>query len=307
MCAFFHLALKFVISHVVYYSTNYLFAGYAVTMIDLHTHSTCSDGTLTPGELARAAAHAGLTWWGITDHDTTEGWDEAYASASAQGIGCVRGAEFTTRFDDVDVHLLGYLFDDTSHALAAHFSSQHTARENRAREITRRLSADFPITWEQVNVCRSEGAPIGRPHIADALVAAGIVENRSAAFDDLLSTKSPYYVPQQAPSTTDVVRWINDAGGKAVLAHPLATKRGKSLTWENIETILRAGVFGVEVWHRENPPSRRGKLEALAGSLGKACFGSSDYHGSGKPNQLGEFTTCEQVFHSLIEGTFLEV
>ncbi|MDP9801483.1 putative metal-dependent phosphoesterase TrpH [Arcanobacterium wilhelmae] len=276
-------------------------------MIDLHTHSTCSDGTLSPAVLAGQAARAGLTAWGITDHDTAAGWDEARAAASAEGIACVRGTEFTTRHAGVIVHLLGYLFNPQSAPIAGHFSAQLTAREDRAREITARLSTDFPITWADVEAQLAPGAPVGRPHIADALVAAGVVASRSDAFADLLSTKSPYYVPQHAPTTTDVVAWINDAGGKAVLAHPLATQRGKRLGWEAIEEILVCGAFGVEVWHRENPPAERGELEALAGRLGKACFGSSDYHGSGKPNQLGEFTTSPVVLQALAEGTYLEV
>lgn len=275
--------------------------------IDLHTHSSCSDGTQSPAELMRAARDAALDVVGLVDHDTVSGWDEAAQAARDLGISLVRGMEVTARYAGRSVHILGYLFNPDDDGIQTHMATLQSARQERARLITERLSADFPITYGDV-LAQAQGAEsVGRPHIADALVAAGVIAERGEAFDSLLHTSSPYYVPQHTILARDAVRMINRAGGKAVWAHPYAAKRGALPPLEAFDELQDAGLFGVEVDHRDNPEQTRPALTAIVEERGFARFGSSDYHGTGKPNTLGENLTSPEVFTALTKGTFLEV
>lgn len=287
-------------------------------VIDLHTHSNASDGTDDPAAMPRLARAAGVDILGLTDHDTVAGWAAAGGAAPAAGVTLVRGMEFTTHFpvdprrhpagkSRVSVHLLGYLFNPAHPAIVTHIASMSHAREERAREIVDRLARDFPITWKIVQAHREPDAPIGRPHIADALVSVGVAANRSAVFRDILSSDSPYYVPMRSPHTTDAVRWIVAAGGKAVLAHPKALARGNFLDDAAIREIAAAGLFGIEVNHRDNPPELRPALADLARELDLAQFGASDYHGDGKPNRMGENYTSRAVYEQLRADNYLPV
>ncbi|MCI5826349.1 MAG: PHP domain-containing protein [Arcanobacterium sp.] len=284
--------------------------------IDLHTHSSASDGTDAPEQLPQLAHVAGLDVVALTDHDTVAGWELAARAAPAAGVALVRGIEITTHClvdpaehpagkNQVSVHILGYLFDPSHPLIASHIARMASARDDRAREIVARLAVDYPINWETVQNFRDPAAPIGRPHIADALVAAGIVADRSAAFRTILSTNSPYYVPNHSPLAADAVQWIVQAGGKAVLAHPKARARGNYLPDAAFGPLRDAGLFGVEVNHRDNPPAERAALARLAAALGLREFGSSDYHGTGKPNRLGENVTHPEVYEELLAGTFM--
>lgn len=278
-------------------------------MIDLHTHSSCSDGTQTPTELMASAREAGLSCVGLTDHDTVAGWEEAARAVSDTGVSLVRGMEVTSHYNDagacVSVHMLAYLFDPTAPALAAHRERLQASRADRARQIVERLSQDFPLSWD--DVVAGEGAVVGRPHIADALIAAGVVSSREEAFADLLHPRGKYYVPNYSPDVFDVISWINDAGGRAVFAHPMAAKRGKTVPLAALDAMAEAGLFGVEVNHRDNPPHLREALASRARVLELFQFGSSDYHGAGKPNRLGENTTDSDTLAALEQGAFLEV
>ena len=278
-------------------------------MIDLHTHSAISDGTQTPTELMASAREAGLICVGLTDHDTVAGWEEAARAVSDTGVSLVRGMEVTSHYNDagarVSVHMLAYLFDPTAPALAAHRERLLASRADRARQIVERLSEDFPLSWD--DVVAGEGAVVGRPHIADALIAAGVVSSREEAFADLLHPRGKYYVPNYSPDVFDVISWINDAGGRAVFAHPMAAKRGKTVPLSALDTMAEAGLFGVEVNHRDNPPHLREALASRARALELFQFGSSDYHGAGKPNRLGENTTDSDTLAALEQGAFLEV
>ena len=267
--------------------------------IDLHTHSRYSDGTQSPGELVAEAAQSGIAVLGLTDHDTTAGWDEAVAAARSAGIGLVRGMEISCRYEGISVHLLSYLHDPDAAELTATVTDARRARLVRTRTMVERLAEDYPVTWEGVLAHAGEEATIGRPHIADALVAAGVVEDRSAAFAGLLTTHSKYYVSLPTISPIEAIRMVREAGGVSVFAHPRASMRGRTVPDAGVRAMIEAGLDGLEVDHRDNPPSARVKLRELAEDHDLLITGSSDYHGTGKPNRLAEHTTDPAMLERL--------
>ena len=275
--------------------------------IDPHAHSTASDGTTPPGALMHEAASAGVTTLGLTDHDTVAGWNAAAAEIATTGVALIRGMEVSAAYRGISLHMLAYLFDPGSHELTQHMEKVRGSRVDRARKIVRRLAADTPITWEIVKEQTPEGATIGRPHIADALVVVGAVSHRSEAFDYYLNARGPYYVPYYAPEAVEAIAWIRAAGGQAVLAHPMAAARGRVIPLEAYDELAAAGLFGLEIDHRDNPPEAIPQLEAIAKRLNLARFGSSDYHGTGKVNRLGENTTRSEVIHALEDCCRLEI
>ena len=169
------------------------------------------------------------------------------------------------------------------------------------------LSADYPITGEDVAAFAPEGGPVGRPHIADALVAAGAFPDRSAAFVKALHPSGPYYVCHWAPDPVEAVRCVREAGGVPVLAHPRARKRQHLLPEAVIADMAAAGLFGIERDHRDHAPEDRADVDRMAREMGLAMFGSSDYHGTGKPNRIGENTTDPQVIAEVIAQGAIEV
>lgn len=263
--------------------------------IDLHTHSSASDGTEPPGGVVASAAAAGLDVVALTDHDTTSGWAAAADAARTHGVALVRGTEVSALSRGVSVHLLSYLQDPAAPALADLVAQTREARLHRGRAIVERLSRDLPVTWDDVLAQQAPGTVVGRPHIADALVAAGLVADRSAAFADLLSARGRYYVPYYAPEAVEAVEAIRAAGGVPVFAHPGADGRGRIVPDAVIAELAEAGLAGLEVDHRDHGPEQRARLRALADRLGLLVTGSSDYHGTGKPNLLGEHTTAPEV------------
>lgn len=263
--------------------------------IDLHTHSSVSDGTETPGELVASAAAAGLDVVALTDHDTTAGWAEASDAARRLGVALVPGTEVSALSRGVSVHLLSYLQDPAAPALAGLVAQTRDARLHRGRAIVERLSQDLPITWDDVLAQQQPGTVVGRPHIADALVALGVVPDRTAAFADLLSARGRYYVPYYAPEAAEAVEAVLASGGVPVFAHPGADGRGRVVPDSAIEELAEAGLAGLEVDHRDHTPEQRARLAALADRLGLLVTGSSDYHGTGKDNVLGENTTAPEV------------
>ena len=271
-----------------------------VKRIDPHTHSAYSDGTDTPAQLLAIAAEAGLDAIALTDHDTTTGWDEAVSAVPDTGVTLIRGAEMSCSASGITVHLLAYLFDPASPGLVDNFRRTREDRETRALRMVENLSADYPITWEDVLAFAPEGGPVGRPHIADALVAAGAFPDRSAAFVNALHPSGPYYVHHWAPDPVEAVRCVREAGGVPVLAHPRARKRQRLLPEETIAQMAQAGLFGIERDHRDHAPEDRADVDRIARELGLAEFGSSDYHGTGKPNRIGENTTDPDVIAELI-------
>ena len=275
--------------------------------IDLHAHSVASDGTDTPAEVIAAAAAAGLDVVGLCDHDTTAGWAEAAAAVPRHGVALVRGVEVSTTAEHMSVHVLSYLHDPEHPELAAELNRTRASRVDRAREMVDRIGRAVDLDWQDVLAQAEPDATVGRPHIADALVARGHVPDRSAAFTTLLAADSPYYVPHYAPGASRAVRLIRAAGGVPVLAHPGALLRGRVVSDETVAELVDAGLVGLEVDHRDNPPRQRERLTELARRHGLLVTGSSDYHGSGKPNLLGEHLTDPAVLDRIIELGALEV
>jgi predicted metal-dependent phosphoesterase TrpH len=269
--------------------------------VDLHTHSSVSDGTETPAELVRSAAAAGLGTVAITDHDSTAGWLDAAATSSEVGVTVIPGMELSTRIEFASVHMLGYLFDPADEALTAETRRIRSGRLKRAEDMVRRISEDYDISWADVMDQATEGATVGRPHIADALVARGFAPDRSAAFAGILHWRRGYYMPHYAPEPLTGVRLIRGAGGVPVLAHPGTAGRGRVIPEERLARLVDAGLFGLEIDHRENTPDGKERLLELAAKFGLAITGSSDYHGDGKPNRLGENTTAPEVLDRIIE------
>jgi predicted metal-dependent phosphoesterase TrpH len=264
-------------------------------LIDLHAHSTASDGTDAPAGVVAAAARAGLDVVALTDHDTTAGWAEATDEALRTGVTLVPGSEISARWQGISVHLLSYLQDPAHPALIAEIERTRAARLSRARTMVDLLAADYDLTWDDVMAHTGADATVGRPHIADALVTAGVVPDRSAAFTTMLVPSSRYYVPHYAPDARDAVVAIRASGGVPVFAHPGADQRGRTVPDAAIAQLAEAGLAGLEVHHRDHSPAQVARLSALADRLGLLVTGSSDYHGDGKPNRLGEHTTDPDV------------
>jgi predicted metal-dependent phosphoesterase TrpH len=261
-------------------------------LIDLHTHSTASDGTDSPAELVVAARTAGLDVVALTDHDTTVGWAAA-ATALPPGLTLVRGLELSCRWNPPDgsrsteLHLLGYLVDPAHPELAATLNRLRTSRLDRARRMTERMAAaGVPVHWERVSQLAA-GASAGRPHIARALVEAGIVDSVDEAFGTLLSSRSPYHEPKEDLDALVGVRLVLAAGGVPVFAHPLARMRGRVVGEDAVRAMADAGLAGLEVDHPDHTEADRERLRALAAELGLLVTGSSDYHGSNKRVRVG--------------------
>jgi predicted metal-dependent phosphoesterase TrpH len=269
-------------------------------LIDLHTHSSVSDGTETPTELVHAAVAAGLATVAITDHDSTAGWAEAEAASSDTGLTVVPGMELSTNHGPASVHMLAYLFDPLDAAVIRETARIRDGRLHRAERIVDRIAEDYPLTWDDVLEQSVDGGTIGRPHIADALVARGHVSDRSAAFASILHWRGGYYEKYYAPSPLDGVELIVAAGGAPVLAHPGTRGREWVIDEENLSKLKDAGLFGLEIHHRDNTPSGKERLFELAARFDLAVTGSSDYHGEGKPNRLGENSTSPEVLELLL-------
>ncbi|TFC91042.1 MULTISPECIES: PHP domain-containing protein [Cryobacterium] len=269
--------------------------------IDLHTHSSVSDGTETPSQLVRAAVAAGLGTVALTDHDSTAGWAEASAAARAAGITLIPGMEFSTRVGYASVHLLAYLFDPSNAGIVAETARVRQARLVRAEQMVERIGVDYALTWDDVLAQTTPDATVGRPHIADALVARGLALTRSEAFAGILHWEAGYYQPHYAPDPLRAITLVRAAGGVPVIAHPATRGVDDVIAEAQLAKLTDAGLFGLELEHRENRPEAKARLYALAEKYGLFVTGSSDYHGEGKPNRLGENTTDPEVLDRIIE------
>ena len=269
-------------------------------MIDLHTHSAISDGTDTPGELINKALAHGLDVVALTDHDTIAGWDEALRYIRPN-LDLVLGSEISCQTEDgISVHMLGLLFDPEYLPLQEVMAQTRDNRHGRMEKIIRRLNDNgYQIEMADVLAQLSDGATLGRPHLADALIAKGFVKSREEAFTELLHNNSRFYVSHYSPTPEAVIRLIKEAGGVAVIAHPLASLRGRTIQPAVIESLVSAGLDGIEVHHRDQNLDERELLSNLARDFDLVVTGSSDYHGSGKLNLLAESTTDPEQWEAL--------
>ena len=269
-------------------------------MIDLHTHTNFSDGTDSPTQLINKALAAGISVLGLTDHDSISGWQEAI-TALRPGISLVPGSEISCQTSDgISVHILGLLFDSENLEL---MGTMQATRENRhgrmAKIITRLNEAGIDISMQDVLDQLAEGATLGRPHLADALVKKGVVASRDEAFTQMLHNKSKYYVSHYSPLPEVAIKMIKAAGGVSVIAHPMASHRGRTISLETFGSLIDAGLDGVEVDHRDHSPDEKTQLIELAKRNNLVMTGASDYHGNGKLNQLGEYVTMPEQWERL--------
>jgi predicted metal-dependent phosphoesterase TrpH len=253
-------------------------------LADLHAHTNCSDGILSPAELVAQASAAGLAMIAVTDHDTTDGVEEALAAGAAADIEVVPGIEISTRTGNREVHLLGLFIDPSAAVLAEVSRSQRSARDERADVMVARAAAlGLDIDLDRVHAAAA-GAPVGRPHMAQVLVDTGAVAATQDAFDRYFGIGKSCFVPKRMLATTEAIAAVHAAGGAAVVAHPGSSRVGEKMLGE----LAAAGLDGVEVVHPRHAKKRRHLLRGLCGRLGLLPSGGSDYHGPGRgDSQLG--------------------
>lgn len=272
-------------------------------LIDLHCHSTASDGTDTPAGLVATGAAAGLDVMAITDHDNTGGWVEA-AAALPVGLSLVRGAEISCEVPTEDgseltVHLLALLFDPEHPQLVAELDRVRCDRGRRLRVMAERMAAaGLPIDPEALLATAGDAA--GRPHLGRALVRAGYVATMDEAFAGVLSRDGGFYEDKQGIALPDAVPLVAAAGGVSVLAHCRASSRGAILTDTQIGELAAAGMDGLEVDHMDHSAADRAHLRGLAAELGLVPTGSSDYHGTNKTVRLPADTTAPGSYTELV-------
>jgi predicted metal-dependent phosphoesterase TrpH len=265
---------------------------------DLHSHSTASDGTDAPAEVMRRARAAGLDAIALTDHDTVAGHDAARA-ALPPGLTLVPGMELSCRLDGHSAHLLGYLFDPADPELSAETAKIRESRLHRAEAMAARLAElGAPVTWEQVQAIAGDGV-VGRPHLARAMVEAGVIESPEQAFGpDWIGTGGRAHVPRYALDPARAIALIRAAGGVTVLAHPRA--RGWMVPDEAIADLAAAGLAGIEVWHPDQDRDQRMLLQALARRLSLVASGGSDDHGELTGHRLGSDTIAPDAYERLL-------
>ncbi|WP_243074582.1 PHP domain-containing protein [Microbacterium sp. SS28] len=267
---------------------------------DLHLHSVHSDGTESAADVMAAAHVRGLRTVALTDHDTTSGWTEAAEAATSLGMTLLPGMEFSAHGEGRSVHLLAYLFDPDDRGLRTEMERIREDRVGRAERIVRRIGRDYALEWEDVVEQTGDGATVGRPHIADALVARGIVATRGAAFDTILHPRAGYYEGHYAPDIAKAVSLVAAAGGVPIVAHPTTAGRARMMPVPLLERLISLGLAGFELEHRENTAEGKRVLYRLAERHDLIVTGSSDYHGLGKPNIPGENTTSDDMVARII-------
>ncbi len=270
--------------------------------IDLHTHSSASDGTDTPGELVREAARAGLDVVALTDHDAMSGWAEAQQAADEVGITLVPGLEISTTFHHRGVHLLGYLPDPAHPPFVAELDRILEGRTARTPAIVTALRA-HGVDISEEDVRRESGGSVaaGRPHVADALVRLGVVRDRTEAFATLLSPGQPGYVNRYASALETMIPLVAGAGGVTVLAHPWGRGSRSVLSADALASLKDLGLAGIEVDHQDHSGADRAALRDIARDLDLVVTGSSDHHGLGKvDHDLGVNTTDPEQYERLV-------
>lgn len=272
--------------------------------IDLHSHSDRSDGTDGPAELVERARDRGVDVLAITDHDTTEGWDEAADAAQRSGVVLVRGIEISARHRGDSVHLLAYLPDPQHPPLVEELERVLDGRNGRLPAVLDKLHGlGIEVEADDVRRLAGEAAALGRPHVADALVEAGVVRDRDEAFARFLGPGGPAYVDRYAADLTRMIRVVADAGGVSVVAHPWARRYAHGgLDEPGLAALREEGLAGIEVDHQDHSPEVRDRLRGIAGDLGLLVTGSSDYHGAGKhDHELACNTTAPDQLDRLLD------
>jgi len=267
---------------------------------DLHSHSTASDGTCPPADVMRRARSAGLDVIALTDHDTVAGLEEA-RRALPPGLTLLPGMELSCRLDGHSVHLLGYLFDSGQQELAAECARIRESRLHRAQAMVERLAElGVPVTWDQVSALAGGGV-VGRPHIARAMVQAGVIDAPEQAFGpDWIGPGGRAHVTRYALDPVRAIALIRAAGGVTVLAHPRAGTRGWMIPDDVIAALATAGLHGIEVWHPDQDQSARQELQALAATLGLVASGGSDDHGELTGYRIGSDTIAAEAYERLV-------
>lgn len=271
--------------------------------IDLHTHSTASDGLLSPEDVVLRAADRGVAVVALTDHDTTAGIARAAAALPA-GLTLLPGAEISCEVDvgdhRISLHVLAYLFDRAEPRFAAARARIRESRANRARRMVDRIVADgHPVTWNQVTELAR--GTVGRPHVAAALVKAGLLPDVAGAFTpEWIGTGGRYWVGKDEPDVWETLRLIRTAGGVSVFAHPFASSRGAIVPAYTVAEMAAAGLTGIEIDHPDHPPETRRRLRGLAAELGLVPTGSSDFHGASKPQDIGAESTSWDAYEALV-------
>jgi 3',5'-nucleoside bisphosphate phosphatase len=275
-------------------------ASLASVRADLHSHSSVSDGTEPPAVVIRRAADVGLDIIGLTDHDTVAGHREAAAALPA-GLTLLSGAELSCRLEGHSVHVLAYLFDTGNDELAGEMAEIRESRLYRARAMVDRLAKlGVPVTWEQVSEIAGGGV-VGRPHIARAMIAAGVVSSIEEAFrPEWIGASGRAYVSRYALDPVKAIRLVSAAGGVTVLAHPRGEVRGWQIPDEVIADLATAGLTGIEVNHPQHDERERGRLSGLALSLGLVASGGSDDHGALTGFRIGTEVAPEGGYEALI-------
>lgn len=274
-------------------------------LIDLHTHSNASDGTDSPAALIDKAIERGINVLALTDHDTVAGWNEAITALSSHSqssnLKLVLGSEISCQDKDgTSIHMLGLLFDENYQPLISELEKTRENRLTRMERIVARLNeAGIEITLDEVYAQKRGDATLGRPHLADALVAKGHVANRDEAFSTFLHNGSKFYINHYSPSPEEAIRLIKEAGGVSVIAHPLASRSGRRVNPAIFADLITAGLDGIEIDHRDHQELERTALLRIALENDLVVTGSSDYHGTGKLNQLAEFSTSPEQWERL--------
>lgn len=258
-------------------------------MYDLHTHTVLSDGTTTPEENVAMALELGLTGLAVTDHDTTEPWARAIAAAEGTDLEIIPGVEFSAELDAVSVHVLGYWIDGDNEALQREMDRLRNERERRAEEIVEKfVGLGVDVSMDRVRELAG-AAPIGRPHIARAVVELGAAKDVTEVFNTWLSDDGPAYVPKYAVDPVAAVRLLVEAGGAAVLAHPgLYGREDQGIASDVVEQMVEAGLVGIEADHPHHSPEARDHYRDLARALDLVVTAGSDFHGASKDLLLGQ-------------------
>jgi predicted metal-dependent phosphoesterase TrpH len=275
--------------------------------IDLHLHSTHSDGTDTPAEVVRAAHAHGVRTLALTDHDTASGWDEAAAECAKLGLSFIPGMEFSARRElngqrVAGIHLLAYLCDPHDVALRRETDRIVRERTERGRQIVERLASDYPMNFEDV-LAHAQGGTVGRPHIASTMIDYGYISAVDEFFS-LVTKRSPYYVPSPSVPILDAIALVRGAGGVPIIAHPCGRTEG-IMPREVVLELTDAGLAGFELDHWEHQHADKASavatLRAYAEEFDLIVTGSSDYHGTRKPNRPGDFSTSPEMLERILE------